>query len=64
MTVEQLLVSLSDDNILVTIQDLNTEEELWQGQVYEIATDELMTSTVKAWVPIYGGDYIELLISI
>ncbi len=64
MTVAQLLGTLSDDNILVRIQDLNTEKQLWNGQVYELAEDGLIYSTVKAWVPIYGGDYIELLISI
>ena len=64
MTVGQLLETLSDVDIIVTVQDIDTEEELYHGQIYEIAADELMDRTVKAWVPIYGGDYIELLISI
>ena len=63
MTVGQLLTTLSDVDIVVTVQDYETEEELLHGQVYEIAADELMDRTVKAWVPMFGGDYIELLIS-
>ncbi len=65
MTVGQLLTTLSDVDIVVTVQDYETEEELLHGQVYEIATDELMDRTVKAWVPMFGGDFAtELLISI
>lgn len=65
MTVGQLLETLSDVDIIVTVQDIDTEEELYHGQVYEIAADELMDRTVKAWVPMFGGDFAtELLISI
>ena len=65
MTVGQLLTTLSDVDIIVTVQDIDTEEELYHGQIYEMATDELMNRTVKAWVPMFGGDFAtELLISI
>ena len=65
MTVGQFLTTLSDVDIVVTILDLDTEEELLHGRVYEIAADELMDRTVKAWVPMFGGDFAtELLISI
>ena len=65
MTVGQFLTTLSEVDIVVTILDLDTEEELLHGQVYEIAADELMDRTVKAWVPMFGGDFAtELLISI
>ena len=65
MTVGQFLTTLSDVDIVVTVQDIETEEELFHGQIYEIAADELMNRTVKAWVPMFGGDFAtELLISI
>lgn len=65
MTVGQFLTTLSDVDIVVTILDIDTEEELLHGQVYEIAADELMDRNVKAWVPMFGGDFAtELLISI
>lgn len=65
MTVGQFLTTLSDVDIVVTILDYDTEEELLHGQVYKIAADELMDRTVKAWVPMFGGDFAtELLISI
>lgn len=65
MTVGQFLTTLSEVDIVVTILDLETEEELFHGQIYEIAADELMNRTVKAWVPMFGGDFAtELIISI
>ena len=65
MTVEQLLTTLSDVDIIVTVQDYETEEELFHGQICELAAYELMNRTVKAWEPMFGGDFAtELLISI
>lgn len=65
MTVGQLLETLSDVDIIVTVQDIDTEEELYHGQIYELAAYELMNRTVKTWVPMFGGDFAtELLISI